>query len=189
LRRDLIYSALGVSNFRPRSNESFFIGWTGMRGVITLAAAMALPEHVDSGAPFPQRDILIFLSFSVILATLVAQGLSLPWIIRSLGLVASPKGEIQTSVRLHPGAVNPASKAVWFGTRAVPDRMPDSVSGQDVDNTLRTRGTLLRSGGNDQLWPDLYGAGSNPLSESRRHGASTDLRFRVSWTNRQFNIS
>lgn len=97
---------------RPRSNENFFIGWTGMRGVITLAAAMALPENVDSSTPFPQRDILIFLSFSVILVTLVAQGLSLPWIIRNLGLVSSPRGETQASVRPHRGAIAPASKVV-----------------------------------------------------------------------------
>jgi CPA1 family monovalent cation:H+ antiporter len=97
---------------RPRSNENFFIGWTGMRGVITLAAAMALPEYVDSGAPFPQRDILIFLTFSVILVTLVAQGLSLPWIIRNLGLVAPPRPETQASVRPLRGAVVPVSKVI-----------------------------------------------------------------------------
>jgi Na+/H+ antiporter len=78
---------------RPRANEDFLLGWTGMRGVIGLAAAMTIPEAIDSGAAFPQRDILIFLSFAVILATLVVQGLSLPWVIRKLGLGASAKTE------------------------------------------------------------------------------------------------
>jgi CPA1 family monovalent cation:H+ antiporter len=73
---------------------------------------MALPEYVDSGAPFPQRDILIFLTFSVILVTLVAQGLSLPWIIRNLGLVAPPRPETQASVRPLRGAVVPVSKVI-----------------------------------------------------------------------------
>jgi len=72
-----------------RSREVFVIGWTGMRGVIALAAAISLPELVQDGTPFPQRDVLIFLTFFVILITLVAQGLSLPLLIRSLGLVSS----------------------------------------------------------------------------------------------------
>lgn len=69
-----------------RSSETFVIGWTGMRGVIALAAAMSLPDAVAGGAPFPQRDVLIFLTFCVILVTLAGQGLSLPFFIRKLGL-------------------------------------------------------------------------------------------------------
>jgi monovalent cation/hydrogen antiporter len=62
------------------------IGWTGIRGAVTLAAALALPLTTSSGAPFPQRDLLIYLAFCVILATLVLQGLSLPLVIRLLKL-------------------------------------------------------------------------------------------------------
>jgi len=62
------------------------IGWTGMRGVVSLAAALALPQTTDRGAPFPGRDLIIFLTFVVILVTLVVQGLSLPFLIRALGL-------------------------------------------------------------------------------------------------------
>jgi Na+/H+ antiporter len=76
---------------RPRSNETLIVGWTGMRGVIALAAAMSLPDMIRDGEPFRQRDILIFLSFCVILVTLVAQGLSLPFLIRRLKLVPEPK--------------------------------------------------------------------------------------------------
>ena len=62
------------------------IAWTGMRGVISLAAALALPLQTASGVLFPDRDLIIFLTFCVILATLVVQGLSLPVLIRALGL-------------------------------------------------------------------------------------------------------
>jgi monovalent cation/hydrogen antiporter len=62
------------------------ISWTGMRGVISLAAALALPLTTNTGAPFPERDLILFLTFCVILATLVVQGLSLPALIRALGL-------------------------------------------------------------------------------------------------------
>jgi monovalent cation/hydrogen antiporter len=62
------------------------IAWTGMRGVISLAAALALPFQAAAGVPFTDRNLIIFLTFCVILATLVVQGLSLPVLIRTLGL-------------------------------------------------------------------------------------------------------
>lgn len=62
------------------------IGWTGLRGVLSLAAALALPEQTASGAAFPERSLVIFLVFCVIFATLVLQGLSLPLVIRLLRL-------------------------------------------------------------------------------------------------------
>jgi monovalent cation/hydrogen antiporter len=65
--------------------QVFILGWTGMRGVVALAAALSLPERLANGAPFAQRNLILFLTFSVILITLVVQGLSLPVIIRLLG--------------------------------------------------------------------------------------------------------
>lgn len=70
----------------PPARQVFVIGWTGMRGVIALAAALSLPELLADGSPFPQRNLIVFLTFSVILVTLVLQGLSLPALIRVLGL-------------------------------------------------------------------------------------------------------
>jgi monovalent cation/hydrogen antiporter len=69
------------------------VAWTGMRGVISLAAALALPLQTAAGTPFPDRDLIIFLTFCVILATLVVQGLSLPVLIRALGLEDDHIGE------------------------------------------------------------------------------------------------
>jgi CPA1 family monovalent cation:H+ antiporter len=57
-----------------------------MRGAVSLAAALALPEVTAQGAAFPERALVIYLTFGVILATLVVQGLSLPLLIRGLGL-------------------------------------------------------------------------------------------------------
>ncbi|HTO68408.1 MAG TPA: Na+/H+ antiporter [Myxococcota bacterium] len=62
------------------------VAWTGMRGIVSLALALALPFVLPDGTPFPQRDAVIVLSFAVIFATLVVQGLSLPWLIRGLGI-------------------------------------------------------------------------------------------------------
>jgi monovalent cation/hydrogen antiporter len=77
------------------------IGWTGMRGAVSLAAALALPEVTAEGAAFPGRALVVFLTFSVILATLVVQGLSLPLLIRGLGLHDDGASERQeTQARL-----------------------------------------------------------------------------------------
>ena len=63
------------------------VAWTGMRGVDSLAAAMAVPFTIQDGSPFPGRNLILFLTFTVIFATLVLQGLSLPSIIRLLKVV------------------------------------------------------------------------------------------------------
>ena len=64
------------------------VAWSGMRGVVSLAAALAVPLMATGGASFPQRDLIIFLTFCVILVTLVAQGLSLPPLMHALGVTA-----------------------------------------------------------------------------------------------------
>jgi Na+/H+ antiporter len=61
--------------------------WSGMRGAVSLAAALALPLHTNSGEPFPGRDLIQFITFALILVTVVGQGLTLPWLIRKLGVV------------------------------------------------------------------------------------------------------
>lgn len=70
----------------PRWQNMAIVAWTGMRGIVSLAAALALPMHNASGASFPGRDLILFLTFVVIFATLVLQGLSLPLLIRWLGV-------------------------------------------------------------------------------------------------------
>ena len=64
----------------------FVLAFTGVRGIVSLAAALAIPFLTATGAPFPYRDLILFLTFSVILMTLVGQGLLFPWVIRRLGL-------------------------------------------------------------------------------------------------------
>jgi len=70
----------------PEPRRLFVIGWGGMRGVLSLAAAVSLPYVLPDGRTFPQRSMIIYLAFCLIVATLVIQGLTLPWLIRRLGL-------------------------------------------------------------------------------------------------------
>jgi monovalent cation/hydrogen antiporter len=73
----------------PGVGPLLIAGWAGMRGVISLAAAIALPQTFENGTPFTQRSMIIFLAFSAILVTLVLQGLTLPPLIRALGLAGA----------------------------------------------------------------------------------------------------
>lgn len=82
IRRKILHQDVQI----PSARQIFVVGWTGMRGVVALAAAISLPEKLANGADFPQRNLIIFLTFSVILFTLVVQGLTLPPLIRALGL-------------------------------------------------------------------------------------------------------
>ena len=88
--------------------ERLVIGWAGMRGSVSLAAALALPLETDSGSPFPERDLIIFLAFVVILVTLVGQGLTLSPLIDRLGIRDDGEGareETAARVRLAEAAL------------------------------------------------------------------------------------
>lgn len=63
--------------------------WAGMRGAVSLAAALAIPTLVDTGEPFPGRELIIFLTYCVIFVTLVGQGFTLPWVVKRSGLASS----------------------------------------------------------------------------------------------------
>ena len=82
----LMFKELCRRDPKPPWQHVTIVAWTGMRGVVSLAAAMALPITLQDGKPFPGRDLILFLTFIVILATLVVQGLSLPLLIRWLGV-------------------------------------------------------------------------------------------------------
>ena len=82
-----VNASLGKRDPYPAWKNVAIVAWTGMRGVVSLAAALALPLTLSDGSPFPGRDYILFVAFRVILVTLVLQGLSLPVLIRQLGVV------------------------------------------------------------------------------------------------------
>ena len=100
--------------WRPRA----IIAWSGMRGAVSLAAALALPFETDAGTPFPDRDLIIFLTFAVIFATLVLQGLTLPALIRALHVTGDGSEE------------NEEVRARLEATRAALDRL-DALADED----------------------------------------------------------
>jgi len=76
----------------PQWQTPFLIGFTGIRGVVSIAAALSIPSTIN-GAAFPQRDLILFVTFCVIMATLVGQGSLLPSLIRALGLANAGQAE------------------------------------------------------------------------------------------------
>jgi Na+/H+ antiporter len=73
--------------------------WSGMRGAVSLAAALSLPLHTNAGDPLPGRDLIQFITFALILVTVVGQGLTLPWLIRRLGVLEDGSEEESEEIR------------------------------------------------------------------------------------------
>jgi len=88
----------------------FVASWAGMRGAVSLAAALAVPVSIDGGDPFPGRDLILWMTFCVILATLVFQGLTLPWVIRVLGVRddggEERREELKTRIKIAAAALD-----------------------------------------------------------------------------------
>ena len=82
----LLSSKLRMRDPIPSWQDIVIVSWAGMRGVVSLAAAFALPLALTDGSPFPGRDYILFFAFSVIFTTLILQGLTLPLLIRKLGI-------------------------------------------------------------------------------------------------------
>jgi CPA1 family monovalent cation:H+ antiporter len=102
--------------------------WAGMRGVVSMAAAFALPLTVSSGQPFPNRDLILFLTFCVIFFTLVAQGLTLPWLIKLLGIKPHTGHEEEADVRL---------KLAYASIAHIEDNLSYGVMSQPVLDQLK----------------------------------------------------
>jgi CPA1 family monovalent cation:H+ antiporter len=92
---------------RIAARDRLLLGWSGMRGAVSLAAALSLPLTIRGGGPFPDRDLILFLTFAVIFATLVIQGLSLPTLIRRLNVTDGGAAETE-ELRARLGATKAA---------------------------------------------------------------------------------
>lgn len=108
--------------------ETLIMWWAGMRGVASVALALAIPLTMDDGSAFPDRDEIVFIAFGVIMATLVIQGLTLPWLVKRLGVRADTDSEKAFEKEL---AVR-AAKAAKRRLREIEDveELPEEVSEQ-----------------------------------------------------------
>jgi monovalent cation/hydrogen antiporter len=121
--------AIARRDTAPPWQWPFMLGFTGVRGIVSLAAALAIPFTMDNGQPFPDRDLILFLTFSVILVTLVGQGLMLPLVIRLLGLANAGERELRSTrteeLLARRRAIEAASERLE--SFAVVEALPDDV--------------------------------------------------------------
>ncbi|HET9594021.1 MAG TPA: Na+/H+ antiporter [Anaeromyxobacteraceae bacterium] len=150
-RRD----AVGLS---PRA--AAVVGWCGMRGIVTLAAALALPVGRPDGAPFPYRDLVVFTAFSVVLGTLVLQGMTLRPLMAVLRL--EDDGSVEREVRL---ARVETLRAALAATAHVP--------GDEMASVLRRRYELLLRRAEEEMADGARG----PVDGARAPGPDGDAAF------------
>jgi monovalent cation/hydrogen antiporter len=120
-----LFPRVGARDPAPPWQIPAVLSWTGMRGVVTLAAASAIPHVTNSGAPFPGRPEIIFLAFCVTVATLLLHGLTLPWVIRRLGVQGR---ESFDDALAEADAIHAATQAGLERLESVSEGAPDSVT-------------------------------------------------------------
>ncbi|HYZ17055.1 MAG TPA: Na+/H+ antiporter [Candidatus Acidoferrum sp.] len=169
-------------------------GMAGMRGIVSLAAALALPDRVAGGAPFPQRNLILFITFVVILVTLVGEGLAMPWLIRRfrIGAAEDTSGTASAArVRLAEAALERlrslesafATPLEWEVAGRIQAEYEERIAhfkahleGIDPEEDQHQHDVARR------LWREARAAERAALNELRRQGQITDDLYReIQW--------
>jgi len=171
---------------------STLVSWSGMRGVVSLAAALALPVALPSGEPFPQRDLVILLVFGIVFVTLVGQGLTLPALIKALRVEKDTSGATETELAREAmrsaavQAVNelvaehglPAHEAVavkrFFNSRS--HYRPDGALSLDSESRLWLGAAAAQRNALIQLW-QIGEIGDDVLNRLERELDLAEARF------------
>ena len=157
------------------------LSWSGMRGIVSLAAALALPNAIASGAPFPERHLVLFLAFAVTLGTLVLQGLTLPALVEALGIASASGDEERLEARRF------AIEAALTRLDELAERGELPADGlahlrQRYEYTLRVLDERDLEMGDPETHRrvnlDLIEAERKVLIDMRRHGAISEEIFR-----------
>lgn len=146
----------------------FLMGWAGMRGVLALAAALSIPTHLADGAVFPERNIIIFLTFCAIFSTLVLQGLSMPVLIRKLGMAGHGMSHDE-ELRARREMINAALCRVQELRRESRNASPESLD--QLEGYYRRRLARL-----DYYASDEPGRGSEDQQFERQRTLAQELR-------------
>jgi Na+/H+ antiporter len=175
-----------LSHGEPRLSwkATTIFGWSGMRGAVSLAAALALPLTTDAGGPFPNRDLIVFLTFAVILGTLVVEGLTLPAVVRVLGLEDDGRAaKEEAKARIHAAEAALERLEELADEEWVRDDTAERLSGlftfrrerfrsrfdPDGDSTIEDRSTDYQ-----RLLRELLDAERRAVLELRRSGVIDD---------------
>lgn len=179
--------ALARRDPSPPWQWPFVLSFTGVRGIVSLAAALGIPLLTAEGAPFPNRDVILVLAFVVVLVTLVGQGLTLPWVVRALGLEnagARERAEQRSEeFQTRQEAIEAASSRL--DALAAEPGIPDEVIARLRTHHQQRLARVLSRGDDheeqrlltaksDALELRLIGAERDWINEKYRQGALTD---------------
>ena len=165
----------------------FILGFTGVRGIVSLAAALAIPLTMDDGRPFPNRGLILFLTFSVIVVTLIFQGLMLPAVIRVLGLANAGQRELVADkaeeLLARRRAIEAAAERLEqiAAERKLPDELVGELRKRHQERLIHFEPTLGREESNqdpralaDEVELLLVSAERSRINELYRRGALND---------------
>jgi CPA1 family monovalent cation:H+ antiporter len=157
----------------PPPQWTFLLAFVGVRGVVSLAAALAIPLTTATGAPFPDRDLILFITFALIVVTLVGQGLMMPAVVRRLGLAQQVADERQHE---YQDELNVRLGALDFARQQLDTLAADGMIAEEALAVLRAR--------------DEYRSGRLPTSAAAEAGdvamTAADLRTKLITAEREY---
>jgi CPA1 family monovalent cation:H+ antiporter len=145
-----------VADPNPGWRMPLVLGWAGMRGVVSLAAALSVPILINEGQPFPYRSLILFITFIVILVTLVFQGLTLPWLIRKV------RREDKTAIPEHKQELLIQKKIAQASLQFLEEKYGEDYLPKEYVNNLRARLEMDLQSFNQAL-EEINGAKENPI--------------------------
>ena len=148
----------------PSWRTTFVIAFTGVRGAVSLAAALALPLALPNGEGFPYRDLILFVSFGVIFITLVGLGLGLPLVVRWLGIADAGRDEHRAD---HESEIAARREALGAALASLDDMTDDRELSEEVVKLLRARHDIRTNQLPDSLDPDRHDASADGIDLTR----------------------
>jgi monovalent cation/hydrogen antiporter len=169
----ILSRSLRESDPSPPWQWTFILSFAGVRGAVSLAAALALPFTLASGEAFPYRDLILFVSFGVIIVTLVGLGLGLPPVVRWLGVAEAGRGEANAE---HESEIAARRAALGAALKSLDAITEDRELSDEVVKLLRARHEIRANQLPDSLDPDRHDV-SAAGTELTRELISAERKF------------
>jgi CPA1 family monovalent cation:H+ antiporter len=151
-----------VADTNPGWKMPLLAGWAGMRGVVSLAAALSIPVMLDNGQAFPHRNLILFITFVVILVTLVLQGLTFPWLIRKV----NPEDKFSTMSEQEQERII-QKKIAHFSLAHLEEKFPkEKINNQHLENLMARLKLDLNFFQQD--FTELLNSNENPMNHFQR---------------------
>ena len=157
----------------PGIKAPMVLGWSGMRGVVSLAAALSIPVQLDNGDVFPQRNLILFITFVVILTTLLLQGLTLPWIIKKLDMhdpdYTVPEDEVYNKLRRKLSHYGLEQLQANYGDQLKTEPLLQQIARKWEDMDKLGADTIVMTGESKDVYRAILNLQRDWLTDKNRH--------------------